>query len=148
MSEPATASVESMAASDRGNRRRIGAVSANESTRALGACWIVYGILRLLGAALMMLMSGTATVMFGALLARVADPFSMMSVFHAVYIVLVVVAIAAGVTGILAGAALVAGGQQGRRLALVASLLSVSSLPLGTTLGIYTMILLLRPRAD
>jgi len=40
----------------------------------LGGCWIVYGVIRLVQATLLVLYSGTATVMFGALLSRVPDP--------------------------------------------------------------------------
>ena len=44
---------------------------ANSST--LGALWIVYAILRLVAVILLVLYAATATVMFGALLTRVAD---------------------------------------------------------------------------
>jgi hypothetical protein len=43
---------------------------------------MVYGVIRLLLGTLLVLYSGTATVMFGALLSRVPDPFSLMAVFH------------------------------------------------------------------
>lgn len=38
--------------------------------RVLGACWIAYGIICLITALLMVVYTGTATVMFGALLSR------------------------------------------------------------------------------
>ena len=53
---------------------------ANSTT--LGSLWIVYGILRLIAVVLMILYAGTATVMFGALLTRVADFVTFMAIFH------------------------------------------------------------------
>ena len=39
--------------------------------RILGICWIIYGVARLIFAVWLVSFSNTATVMFGALLARV-----------------------------------------------------------------------------
>ena len=109
----------------------------------LGVCWALYGILRLLTAVWLASFSNTATLMFGALLNRVPDPFTLMSFFHFFYGVLVAVSAVCGILGVLAGLALLSGAQSGRMLAIIAAFLSVSSIPLGTTLGIYTLIVLL-----
>jgi uncharacterized membrane protein HdeD (DUF308 family) len=109
----------------------------------LGICWLVYGILRLILGICLVLFSGTATVMFGALLSRVASPFALMSDFHIVYAGLVVLSLLGGLFGILAGLALLANQRPAHRLALLAAFLSVSEIPFGTTLGIYTLIVLL-----
>jgi hypothetical protein len=111
--------------------------------RLLGGCWVVYGILRLIMAVCLFLFSGTATVMFGALLVRVPNPFTLMDVFHFMYAACVVLSVLCGILGLLAGFALLAGQRSGRTLALVAGFLSLSNIPLGTTLGIYTLIVLL-----
>jgi uncharacterized membrane protein len=103
----------------------------------------VYGVIRLVSAALLILYSGTATVMFGALLNRVADPFTLMSLFHFTYIVMIVLSVVCGILGIVAGVALLGSQRRGRTVALIAGFLSLSNLPLGTTLGIYTLIVLL-----
>lgn len=116
--------------------------------RGLGMCWILYGILRLLMAIWLILFSGTATVMFGALLVRVPNPFALMSNFHIVYGALVVLSILCGVLGLLAGVTLLTNQSTGRILALVAAFFSVSEIPFGTTLGIYTLIVLLSPSYD
>jgi hypothetical protein len=87
--------------------------------------------------------SGTATVMFGALLDRVPNPFALMSDFHIVYASIVVLAFLCGVFGVLAGLALLANQRPARTLALLAAFLSVSEIPFGTTLGIYSLITLL-----
>src|ERR1700722_8417811 len=92
--------------------------------RILGACWLIYGIICFVSALWLVSFTNTATVMFGALLNRVSDPL----------------AIVCGVLGVLAGLALVAGQRFGRVTAIIAALLSLSSIPLGTTLGIYSLI--------
>jgi hypothetical protein len=109
----------------------------------LGACWVVYGVLRIAVGIWLVLFSGTATVMFGALLSRVANPFALMSDFHIIYGGLVVLSVVCGIFGILAGVALLANQRAARTLALIAGFLSVSEVPFGTTLGIYTLVLFL-----
>jgi hypothetical protein len=109
----------------------------------LGACWVVYGVLRVGLGIWLVLFSGTATVMFGALLSRVANPFALMSDFHIVYGGLVVLSVVCGIFAILAGLALLANQRAARTLALIAGFLSVSEVPFGTTLGIYTLVLFL-----
>ena len=113
--------------------------------RTLGGCWVVYGVIRLVLAALLVLYSGTATVMFGALLSRVPDPFTLMSVFHFLYIAMIALSVVCGILGIMAGLALLGGKQSGRTLALIAGFLSLSNIPLGITLGIYTLVVFLLP---
>ena len=112
----------------------------NSST--LGALWILYGILRLIAVILLVLYAGTATVMFGALLTRVADYATFMAIFHILYIAAIILTALSGFFGLIAGLALIAG-KSARSLSLVAAFLSVSDLPFGTTLGIYTLIVFL-----
>ena len=120
------------------------AVIITRHLRILGICWVLYGILRLVTAVWLALFSNTATLMFGALLNRVADPFTLMNVFHFLYAVVVAVSAVCGILGFLAGLALLSGARSGPTLAIIAGFLSLSSIPLGTTLGIYTLIVLLR----
>ncbi|HWZ97738.1 MAG TPA: hypothetical protein VN025_08265 [Candidatus Dormibacteraeota bacterium] len=112
--------------------------------RSLGICWIFYGVWRLLSGAVLMLCSGTATVMFGALLTRVADPYSLMTGFHVVYVVAVILSAFCGVLGILAGLALMGRGGNARSIAVLAALFSLPDLPLGVILGSYTLYALAR----
>lgn len=114
--------------------------------RTLGLCWLVYGLLRLIMAVYLVLFNPTATVMFGALLGRVADPFALMSDFHVIYTGIVVLSVLSGIFGLLTGLALLANQRPARMLALIAAFLSVSEIPLGTTLGIYTLVVLLPSR--
>ena len=112
----------------------------NSST--LGALWILYAILRLVAVILLVLYAGTATVMFGALLTRVADFVAFMAIFHILYIAAIIVTALSGLFGLFAGLALLAG-KSARTLSLLAAFFSLSDLPLGTTLGIYTLIVFL-----
>jgi hypothetical protein len=111
--------------------------------RTLGGYWVVYGIFRLIMAVCLFLFSGTATVMFGALLTRAPNPFALMDAFHIIYAACIVLSVLCGILGLLGGFALLAGQRSGRTLALVAGFLSLCNIPLGTTLGIYTLIVLL-----
>jgi hypothetical protein len=121
--------------------------SGNVSTGSRGTlalCWIVYGIIRVIFAVWMLAFAGTATVMFGALLSRVPNPYSLMDAFHIIYTGWIVISAASGIFGILAGIALLSGMGAGRMLALAAAFFSLPFLPVGTTLGTYTLVAFLR----
>jgi hypothetical protein len=113
----------------------------------LGSFWTVYGVIRLLMVVCMLMYGSTATLMFGALLNRVPDPFALMGIFHFLYTFMIVLSIVCGLMGFVAGMALLGGHESGRKLALIAAVLSLSDIPLGTTLGIYTLVKLLPIRA-
>lgn len=110
--------------------------------RTLGALWIVYGMVRLVMAAFLVIFSGTATLMFGALLDRVPNPFALMADFHFVYVLMIALSVICGILGIVGGLALL-GGRSGRTLVLIAAFFSLCEIPLGLTLGVYTLIVLL-----
>ena len=114
--------------------------------RTLGICWVVYGIFRLAMGITAVLCAPTATVMFGALLTRVADPFTWMGFFHVCYICWIGLCFVCGILGIVGGLALMRSPGGGRGLLVAASLLSLSDLPVGIAIGVYTLIELLRGR--
>jgi uncharacterized membrane protein len=114
-----------------------------ENWTTLGWLWFAYGVIRLVVALVMVLYSGTATVMFGALLVRVPDAFPVMDIFHLFYFLAIILAFASCIVSLLAGLALLGGKQAARGLAIAAGFLSVSDVPLGTTLGVYTLIIFL-----
>ena len=132
------------------NRDIVMAQNLPRQFRILGICWLLYGLVRLATAVWLALFSGTATLMFGALLNRVPDPFSLMNIFHFLYGLLVAISTVCGILGILAGLALLSGSRSGRILTILAAFFSLPSIPLGTTLGIYSLIVLLtrNPRPD
>ena len=113
-------------------------------TRPLGICWVIYGVICLAMAVWLLSFGGTATLMFGALLGRVADPFTLMGAFHFLYAAAIVLSAVRGLFGLVAGLALLGGQRSGRTLCLIAGFLSLANIPLGTTLGIYTLIVCLR----
>jgi hypothetical protein len=90
------------------------------------------------------LLTPTATVMFGALLTRVANPFAWMDLFHLLYACCTILAFVCGVLGVIGGFTLLRGSVSGRGLLLAASFLSLSDLPVGIAIGVYTLIVLLR----
>jgi len=118
--------------------------SSDRLVRVLGICWVMYGIARLIEAAFLVTFSNTATVMFGALLNRVADPFLLMNLFHFAYGVIIAISVICGVLGALAGLALASGSAagSGRTVVLIAAILSLSSIPFGLTLGVVTLFVL------
>jgi hypothetical protein len=118
--------------------------NSSSHTSPLGICWFIYGFLRLAFAVWLMFFNSTATLMFGALLARVPDPFTLMDSFHLLYGLLIVFCAVGGILGLLAGVALMAGRAAGRMIAVVAAFFSVSDLPIGTALGTYTLVVFLR----
>ena len=115
--------------------------------RNLGILWILYGVLRLVGALGIFLYSGTLTVMWGALLTRVPHPFFLMDVFHVFLIFLIILGIVAGVVSIIAGLTLMSGGQSARTLGLVAAFFGLTNGPLGIALGAYTLVVLVPANA-
>ena len=118
---------------------------ASTRPRILGLCWVVYGVLRLAMTFWLLTFTTTATLMFGALLTRVPDPFSLMSIFHFLYLGVIIWSAVSGVVGILAGVTLLSGQRSARPLAIAAALLSLSELPFGIALGVYTLVVVVPP---
>lgn len=116
--------------------------------RILGICWLVYGVLTIVFGFWLVSFQNNATMMFGSLLGRVSDPFTLMDEFHLLYATAIVLAAVCGVLGILAGWALLANLRSARILLTVTAILSLPRMPLGTTLGIFSLILLFLSRRE
>jgi hypothetical protein len=116
--------------------------------RPLGICWIAYGIIRVCIGVWLVVFMPTATVMFGALLGRVPNPYWLMDFFHFVYALAIVISMAGGLLGIAGGMAHLGSARAGRGMLIVASFLALSEMPLGIALGVYTLIGLLPERTD
>jgi hypothetical protein len=108
--------------------------------RTLGLLWLIYGIFRIIAAIWLLSFTPMATVMFGALLNRVPNPYPLMSAFHLIYAGWIVLSAAGGLLGVLAGITLLGGAAASRFLAVVAALLAVPFIPVGTMLGTYTLV--------
>ena len=115
--------------------------------RILGACWIVYGIARVLLAFWLLAFHITAKLMFGALMTRVPNTYTLMDSFDVFYTGMVILSVLCGILGVLAGLALLASWSSGRTVALAAAFLALPEMPLGLMLGVYTIVVLL-PRYD
>jgi hypothetical protein len=115
----------------------------NGHLRTLGSFWMVYGVIRLVMVLCLLIYGSTVTLMFGALLSRVPDPFALMDLFHFLYVGVIALSAVCAILGFVAGLALMGGLQSGRKLALIAAILSLCDIPLGITLGIYTLVELL-----
>jgi hypothetical protein len=111
--------------------------------RILGICWLIYGALAIIFGFWLVAFQNNATMMFGALLSRVSDPFTLMDEFHVLYGAAIVLAAVCGVLGILAGWALLANLRVARIVVVAAAIVSLPRMPLGTALGIFSLILLL-----
>ena len=85
----------------------------------LGILWILYGILRVAGAAAIVIWESTLTRMFGALITNTANPFALMNMFHIALIFVVVIGVIAGIVALLAGFALMTGGDAAKPLSLL-----------------------------
>jgi hypothetical protein len=108
--------------------------------RNLGIVWVIYGLLRLITALGVFMWSATLTLMWGALLSRVPNPFALMDDFHAFLILAIIVGTAAGIIAIIAGLALMSGGAAGPTLGIVAAFFGLIGGPLGIALGAYTLV--------
>ena len=112
--------------------------------RNLGILWILYGLLRLAGALGVFLYSGTLTLMWGALLSRIPNPFALMDLFHSFLIFVIVLGIVAGTVCTIAGVNLMSGAASARTLGLVAAFFGLTHGPLGIALGAFTLVFLTR----
>ncbi|MGA7921388.1 MAG: hypothetical protein WCA38_17145 [Candidatus Acidiferrales bacterium] len=115
--------------------------------RTYGILWILYGILRLVAALLVFMYSPTLTLMWGALLSRVPNPFALMSLFHIFLIFAIILGIVAGIVCIIAGLSLLSDGPSARMLAYVAAFFGLTNGPLGIALGGFTLAFL-RPAEE
>jgi hypothetical protein len=112
----------------------------------LGVLWAVYGIICVIKVAWIAINAPILTLMWGAIINRVPNPFAWMSFFHFMLVVALAELVLAAVFSLLAAATLMARSGPARLLALVAAFLSLVTGPLGLALGVYTIVLLL-PRA-
>jgi hypothetical protein len=110
--------------------------------RNVGIVWVLYGLLRWVMALGIFMWSTTLTLMWGALLSRVPNPFALMDYFHLFLGFAIVLGIVAGIVSIVAGLALMSGGESSRKLGLVAAFFGLINGPLGIALGAYTLVLL------
>jgi hypothetical protein len=108
----------------------------------LGIAWVLYGLLRLIMALGVFIFSPTLTLMWGALLTRVPNPFALMDYFHFFLVFAIILGIVAGVVSIIAGLSLMSRGAAARSMGLIAAFFGLINGPLGVALGAYTLVVL------
>jgi hypothetical protein len=117
------------------------AIEADRTYRTLGILWLFYAMLRFAGAVFILIYSATLTLMWGALITRVPNPFALMSFFHVFLVFAMVLNIVAGIFALFAALALLGRAGSSRMLALVASFFALIDGPLGIALGAYTLVI-------
>ncbi|HEV2425509.1 MAG TPA: hypothetical protein VGZ29_11840 [Terriglobia bacterium] len=92
----------------------------------------------------MILVRNNAGTLAELLAYRVADdPLRLLAIFNVAYTVIISLSVACGILGLVAAVTLPRRGPLGRKVALLAGFLSLSRIPLGITLGVYTLVVLL-----
>ena len=109
----------------------------------LGILWAIYGVSRLVIALVLVLFSATATLMFGALLSRVPNPFALMADFHLLYVCIIIWNILSGIVALIAAAGLLGRKGSAWKLAILAAFLALPVPFFGIMLGVYTLIVFL-----
>ncbi len=114
----------------------------------LGILWAAYAVFMIALAAWMFLYTQTLTLMWGAIINRVADPFAWMSFFHFFLTATIVMALISAVLSLLAAVALLQGAASSRSLGLVAAAFGLLGPPLGVVLGAFTVAIVLPLRSS
>jgi hypothetical protein len=109
----------------------------------LGTLWAIYGASRVVIALVLVVFSATATLMFGALLSRVPNPFALMADFHLLYVCIIAWNILSGVVALVAAAGLMGRWGSARKLVILAAFLALPVPFFGIMLGVYTLIVFL-----
>lgn len=106
----------------------------------LGALWFLYGLMRITMAVLLVVLSGTARLMFGALLVRVPHPLPWMTFFEVVYWIIIAWCVLCAILSVIAAGALFVESRTAGRLATLAALVCLPEVPFGLVLGVYTLL--------
>ncbi len=118
-------------------------MAASESRYGMfGIFWALYGVLMVAAAAFIIVYDGTLTLMWGAIINRVASPFAWMSFFHLFLVATVMMAVASAFFSFLAAISFMRGSSALRTWGLVAAAFALLGPPLGIALGSFTVALL------
>lgn len=120
----------------------------NLHRKTLAALWGLYGVICFVEVAWVAVHVQSFTVMWGAILSRVPNPYPWMRLFQAALVVGVALLVLAALFSLLAASALLARSRSRRNMTLVAGFLGLVTGPLGLALGVYTLVLALPRAAD
>jgi ABC-type phosphate transport system permease subunit len=123
---------------------------ANHDNRygTLGMLWAVYAVLMIAAAVWIILYNRTLMVMWGAIISRVADPFTWTGAFHLVLVATIAMALISATLSVLAAVALMQGAAAARTLGLIAAALGMLGTPPGIALGVFTIAILFPLRGE
>lgn len=116
--------------------------------KTLGVLWVLYGVVCFLEVAWLVVQANALAVMWGAVLTRVPNPYSWMTLFHFALVIAVALLVLAGIFSLMAGSALLTRSRSRRNMTLTAGFFGLVTGPLGLVLGVYTLILLLPGAVD
>jgi hypothetical protein len=105
----------------------------------LGILWGIYGVMMIAAAAWIIVYNRTLTLMWGAIISHVADPFTWMRLFHLFLGATVVMALISALFSLLAAGALMQGAGASRSLGLIAAAFGMLGTPPGVALGVFTV---------
>lgn len=111
--------------------------------RNAGILWLSYGCLRVTETAFIVAFSGTLSLMWGALLARVPDPQPWMTVFNVGLFFATAWCVVSALFSFFTGISLLQKKTPSRADTMVPSLLALPDFPFGIILGVYTLIALM-----
>jgi len=121
--------------------------AADTNHRNLGILWIIYGVISLAQAAWVFFNMPALTVMWGAVITRVPNPFVWMDWFHIVIVGVIGLAVVSGIFSFLAGFSLLGASESSRWIVVAASILALLRGPLGIAIGVYTLVVAVRGTA-
>jgi hypothetical protein len=113
--------------------------------RVLGILWLVYSIFHIVMAVWTLAFSHYFLPAMQDAFSRgnTPFPFPIFRFMHMFYALTAIYGVATGILGIFAGAALLRRKRIARVLSIVAAFICVISIPFGTAIGVYTLVILL-----
>ena len=120
--------------------------SLDAGHKPLGMLWVIYGVICIGKAIFVFVNVNNFTLMWGAVLNRVPDPYPWMTMFHFWILGAIVLLIVAALLCFGAAGSLLRGSRPSRPTSLMAGLCAICTGPLGVAIGVYTWIIFV-PRA-
>ena len=109
----------------------------------MGILWAVYNGFRILMGAWTLALSRYMLPFMKNFMSRDTTPFPSPQMFHVIFLYVFIYAAAEGFLGVIAAVGLLKHAPWARIVALIAAFVSLISIPFGTAVGIYTLIVLL-----
>lgn len=116
--------------------------------KIMGILWIVYSIFRIAMGAWTLTFSHYLLPMVSNSLSHQVELSGLLDMLHGLYAMMFAYSLAAGVLGMVAGWGLLRRRPWGRILGLIAAFASILSMPFGTALTVYTLMILLASGAE